>query len=62
MNDKNKQVQIKVIKAKCRGYGYCLQHNQQPGFKGIITRVWGWYRYKKEASDAAKELMKCWNC
>ena len=55
------QVIIKVIKDNSKGYGYKLTHNQNAGFKGIISNTFAWYRLKSEAAKRADELMKCWN-
>ena len=55
------KVIIKVIKDNYKGYGYNLTHNQQPGFKCIISNTFAWYRLKSEALKRDDELMKCWN-
>jgi hypothetical protein len=54
-------VKITVIKDTRKGYGFNLCHNMNPGFQGIISNVWAWYRYKKDAIKAAQELEKAWN-
>lgn len=61
LNYNTMKVIIKVIKDNYKGYGYNLTHNQQPGFKGIISNTFAWYRLKSEALKRADELMKCWN-
>jgi hypothetical protein len=54
------QVTVKVVKGT-RGYGYSLKHNQKPGFRGIIGNTWAWYRYKKDALEAAAAFEKWYN-
>lgn len=55
-------IKIAIIKsADFPNYGYNLSHNQPKGFKGIEGNVWGWYKYKKDAKEAAEKLEKEWN-
>jgi hypothetical protein len=54
-------VKIEVIKTPYRKQGYSLKHNQPNGFKGIIGRIWSWYKYKSDAIIAAQRLELCWN-
>ncbi len=51
---------INVIPSK-KKKGYSLEHNQLPGWKGIITNVWAWYKYKSDAMKAKDELVKFYN-
>lgn len=55
------KVVVVVIKSESRSSGFSLSHNQSLGFKGVTGRNFGWYRYKKDAIERAKELTKCWN-
>lgn len=55
-----KKVTCKVIKGT-RGYGYSLMHNQPAGYKGIIGSVWAWYRYKRDAIEAAEAFERANN-
>lgn len=57
-----KKVIIKVVKSiGFPNYGYSLSHNQEVGFKGIEGTAWGWYKYKRDALEAAKKLQEEWN-
>ena len=52
-----KPVQITVIKALSRTYGYNLWHNQPIGWNGTISKHFGWYKLKSDAIKRANELM-----
>ncbi|NJO63168.1 MAG: hypothetical protein HC836_34605 [Richelia sp. RM2_1_2] len=41
--------------------GYSLKHNQQIGWKGIISDTWAWYKFKSDAISAKNELETFYN-
>ncbi len=51
---------IEVIPSKGKK-GYSFKHNQKHGWKGIISDVWSWYKYKSDAVKQKNVLMKEYN-
>ena len=47
---------VKVIKSLKRSYGYSLQWvgENPPSWIMGINHTWAWYRYKRDAIEAAK--------
>lgn len=38
--------------------GYSIFHNQPPGWKGVISNWFGWFKYKSDATAHRDELQK----
>ncbi len=51
---------IEVVPSKGKK-GYSLKHNQQHGWKGIITDTWAWFKFKSDAIKSKDELTKLYN-
>ena len=56
----NMKVIIEVVKSPYRN-GYSLRHNMEVGWKGTTSNVFGWYKYKSDAEQSAREMNETYN-
>jgi hypothetical protein len=54
------KVIIEVVKSPYRN-GYSLRHNMEVGWKGTTSNVFGWYKYKSDAEQSAREMNETYN-